>query len=90
MTTHLIQPPTECTTSTHYAIHISPECSPGGSAQCEGYCESHTEECSCGCHRDHWMGDDYPRTVQEMQAWHDEYHGVTRHCDGTITEENQP
>jgi hypothetical protein len=63
-----------CTTTTHYETHISTECSTGGTGQCDGYCNEHGTECTCGCHRD-WFGD-MPTTVPAMRDWHDQQENV--------------
>lgn len=61
-----------CTTTTHYATHISTECSRGGSAQCDGICDLHGVECTCSCHE----AFDLPQTIPGVLAWHDERNDV--------------
>lgn len=75
-----------CTTTTHWETHISAECSAGGSAQCDGFCENHGDECTCACHKDYTTN--LPNTVEGMRHWHDEYndlHGSFE--DGTVGEQ---
>lgn len=53
--------------------HVSEECRPMGSAQCDGYDYSMAgPECDCACHEE-W---DLPITTAGVKAWHDEYHGI--------------
>lgn len=61
-----------------YGSHISAECQPGGSGQCDGFCATHQhEECICSCHTS-W---DLPDTVVEVLAWHDDMNGIVRRGD---------
>lgn len=61
-----------CTTTSHYETHVSTECSTGGSAQCDGYCEEHGTECTCGCHG--WGNG--AETVEQQRDQHDEDNDV--------------
>lgn len=58
-----------CTTTTHWATHISTECSEGGSGQCDGFCLEHDDECTCSCHG----ATDLPDTVEGVKEWHDRF-----------------
>ena len=75
-TTHAAEITPACVTTSHWATHVSAECGPGGSGQCDGLCANHPNtECTCECHRD-WFGD-MPTTVAGMEKWHVEHHGGT-------------
>jgi hypothetical protein len=73
-----------CTTTTHYETHISTECSRGGSAICDGFCELHGVECTCWCHdEDH--ADRLPNTVEGVLRVHDQENDVvTRFTASTV------
>jgi hypothetical protein len=61
-----------CTTTSHWATHISDACSRGGNAQCDGTCDWHGTECTCWCHTDVNL----PETVEDVLAAHDEFWDV--------------
>jgi hypothetical protein len=67
-----------CTTTTHWATHVSDECSRGGSGNCEGTCW-HDTVCTCTCHED-------PNvefiSMEHAQAWHDDVNGVVLRMRG--------
>lgn len=66
-----------CTTTTHWATHISEECSLGGSGICDGFCLSHGDECTCSCH----TTDSLPETTEGVRQWHDDSEGVVASYD---------
>lgn len=66
-----------CTTTTHYETHISTECSTGGTAQCDGFCGEHNNECTCHCH----TANDLPETIQGVRDWHDEFESIVASFD---------
>lgn len=67
----IIQRPTNCATTSHWATHYSPECRKFGNGVCDGYCP-HGDQCTCPCHET----TDLPETIVEVEAWHHEFHGV--------------
>jgi len=53
--------------------HISAECKPGGSGQCDGYdYDQNDKSCDCHCH----TTSDLPNTIEGVKDWHDDYHGI--------------
>jgi hypothetical protein len=74
---------TGCVTTTHYAVHVSAECAPGGTGNCDGLCAAHDSvECTCECHRE-WCTT-LPDTVEGVRKWHDERNNVVASFDDRL------
>lgn len=70
-----------CTTTNHWATHISDECSRGGFANCDGIC-MHGDECTCSCHTDESLNFG---SHEEALAWHDDFWDVALRLRGEYT-----
>lgn len=68
-----------CTTTTHWATHISDECSRGGSGNCEGTCW-HEVTCTCFCHTDENVEFS---SMEQAQEWHDDLNDVVLRLRGS-------
>lgn len=64
--------------------HVSAECAPEGSAQCDG--EGDEDFCGCSCHT---TTEALPQTVAGMKNWHDDLWGLPGSSNPTDDEKGE-
>lgn len=67
----------------HGDHHVSSDCAPGGSGECDGTDYDTNQDCDCHCHE----AMDLPNSIDGVKDWHDDYHGVGKYAPENTAED---